>query len=105
MENSQVGRGTALVSVREEIDRVDEALVELMGVRLALALRAAEEKRAQGMELRDLQREAEITRRASGMARGKGLDPEIVRDVFRRILALSHRAVGVEAHETRERAS
>ena len=88
-----VPRTEGLDAVRQQIDEVDEALLELLGVRLGLALRAADEKRVKGIALRDLGREAEIARRAADRARARGLDPEIVRDLFWRIIALSHRAV------------
>lgn len=89
-----------LDAVRNEIDRIDEALVELLSTRRGLALRAAAGKRVRGVALRDLEREAEIARRASGLARMRGLDPEIVRDLFWRILSLSHVAVEAAAGET-----
>lgn len=99
-EGRAVAEGTAeldpahLGRVRDEIDRLDASLVELIEARLRLATEAANMKGMLGMGLRDVQREAEVTRRASLLARERGLDPEIVRDIFWRLIALSHRARG-----------
>ncbi len=41
--------------------------------------------------MQDLAREAEVIRQASTRARDIGLDTEVVRDVFWRLIDLSHR--------------
>lgn len=90
--------------VREEIDRLDASLIELIEARLRLATEAADMKGTLGMDLRDVRREAEVARRASALARRRGMDPEIMRDIFWRLIALSHRTVDA-AGTHRERAS
>lgn len=102
-EATAVAEGTGdpgdLWRVREEIDRLDASLIELIEARLRLAMEAADMKATLSMGLRDVRREAEVTRRASLLARERGLDPEIVRDIFWRLIALSHRATEKGAAE------
>lgn len=88
--------------LRDEIDHLDQSLIELIEARLRLATEAAAVKGMLGMDLRDVRREAEVARRASVLARRRGMDPEIVRDIFWRLIALSHRTAGpVPAHQER----
>jgi chorismate mutase len=78
-----------LESLRSRIDQVDEGLVDLMATRQRLAIEAHSLKNAHGIALEDLAREAAVVRRASDLARKQGLDPEVTRDVFWRLIGLS----------------
>jgi chorismate mutase len=82
-----------LDDVRNEIDRIDDALVALIHDRTRLAALAADSKRATGRALRDTRREAEVIRRAARRARDLGVDDERVREVFWRLIDLSHATV------------
>jgi chorismate mutase len=75
--------------LREQIDEVDDRLVELMAERARLAGQAAGHKLASGMQLLDPAREAAVVRRVAGLARSAGLNAEIVRDIFWRLIGLS----------------
>lgn len=81
-----------LTDVREAIDDLDERLVRLFADRIALATEASAVKSGAGLPAVDPAREARIVRRAAGLAREQGLEPELVRTIFWRILGLSHRA-------------
>ncbi len=83
-------RCVTLGGPRKQIDDVDDSIIELISSRLELARRAAAAKHAQGAPARDLQREAEIVRRAATNARQRSIEPEPVRNVFWSLLALSH---------------
>lgn len=78
-----------LHTVRGEIDEVDRSLVGLMAARLALAREARILKDQGGLTYEDPAREAAVVRQAAETARGLELDPEIIRDVFWRLIALS----------------
>jgi chorismate mutase len=82
----------ALERIRERIDQIDEGLIDLMAARLELALEAAEVKTAGGMAQEDLAREAAIVRRATALARDRGLEAEATREVFWKLMALSRAA-------------
>lgn len=76
-----------LRSLRDRIAAADEALVDLLADRLALARAIGEVKRELGLPVLDPAREAEVVRRAAERARDRGVDPELVRDVVWRIMA------------------
>ncbi len=77
--------------IRRRIDDIDSGFVDLMATRLDLARQAAAVKREHGIDPRDLAREAAVVRRASSLARDKGLEPEVARDIFWRLISLSRR--------------
>jgi chorismate mutase/prephenate dehydrogenase len=77
----------ALEDLRKRILEVDEALVELVGERKALVLEIGHTKTLLGMPVLDPAREAAVVRRAAALAREKGVDEEMVRDVIWRIIA------------------
>jgi chorismate mutase len=78
-----------LQTVREEIDQVDRSLVGLIAARLDLARQARVLKDQDGLVGQDPAREAEVVRQAAEAARDMGLNPEIIRDVFWRLISLS----------------
>jgi chorismate mutase len=84
-----------LSAVRAEIDRLDEALLDLIARRVRIARSAGRAKSARGWPIRDTAREARVVRRAAAGARDRGVDPEPVRDVFWRLIAL---AAGAQEH-------
>jgi chorismate mutase / prephenate dehydrogenase len=73
--------------LRARITEVDEALVDLVGERLALVLEVGRLKAEMGRPVLDPAREAEVVRRAAELARTRGVDEELVRDVIWRIVA------------------
>jgi chorismate mutase/prephenate dehydrogenase len=75
-----------LESLREEIARADDELVELLARRLALAREIGEIKSRLGIPVLDPAREAEVVRRAAAGARDHGVDAELVRAVLWRIM-------------------
>ncbi len=85
-----------LEALRAEIGRVDEAIVSLIDERLRLARRVGELKRTVGMGVLDPSREAAVVRRAGALARERGLDDEVVRDVFWRLIEMSRTAQGAD---------
>lgn len=91
--NESVHPPDRLAEVRSDIDRLDQAIVELIHDRTRLARRAALSKRAIGRAMRDTRREAEVVRRAARRARDLGVDDERVREFFWRLIDLSHATV------------
>lgn len=74
-----------LSDLRDEIDRIDDRLLELLAERLALALRVGDAKRAEGLPIYDPERERSIFLRLCQRARGP-LTPDVVRRIFERII-------------------
>ena len=81
-----------LERLRRDIDSLDERLVALVAERVRLASAVAAEKANQGAPLLDPAREEDVVARAAVRASAAQLDPEEVRALVRRLLALSRRA-------------
>ncbi len=81
-----------LARIRDEIERVDRALVELVARRVQLAREVGAVKRAAGLPVLDPPREAAVVRRAGTLAREAGIDDDEVRYLFWHLIGLSRRA-------------
>jgi len=80
-----------LESLRNELDRVDAALVAGISERLRIARAIGAVKRSQGLPVVDRAREAAVVRRAVGLAREAALDAEDLRHIFWCLVGLSKR--------------
>ena len=76
-----------LEELRNRILEVDEELVDLVAERRALVREIGLIKAELGLPILDPGREAAVVRRAAGMARERGVDEELIRDVIWRIMA------------------
>jgi chorismate mutase len=81
-----------LDALREEIERIDRALISMIGERVRLARAVGVAKRAAGMPTLDPAREAAVVRRAGELAREAGLEDEDIRYIFWHLIGLSRRA-------------
>jgi len=81
-----------LEELRKRILELDEALVELVAERRVLVLEIGRIKAEQGLPVLDPAREAAVVRRAGALAREKGVDEELIRDVIWRIMASARTA-------------
>ncbi len=81
-----------ITRVRDEIARVDRAIVDLMAERVALARQAGAIKRANGVPTLDPAREAAVLREMVELGRERGLHSEDARDVFWAVIAMCRRA-------------
>ena len=81
-----------LTDVRAEIERIDGAIVRLIGERLRAGERVAAAKRAARLPLLDPEQEAAVIRRAAELARNAKLPEEDIRDLFWRIIALTRQS-------------
>ena len=85
----------ALGKCRQEIESLDRQLIGLLAKRVALSKEIGAMKKVAGLPTLDPAREAEVIRRAAGIAREQGLADEKVRDIFWHVIGLS-RAVQVD---------
>nr|PZN91387.1 MAG: hypothetical protein DIU52_04050 [bacterium] len=76
-----------LEQLRRAIAALDAELVELLARRLELAAEIGLIKQRLGLPVLDPAREAEVVRRGATLARERGVDPELVRDLLWRIMA------------------
>jgi chorismate mutase len=82
---------TELARCRDEIERIDRQIVDLLAARLTLGKKTGELKRAAGLPILDPTREAAVIRRAAAAAREIGVPAEPVREVFWQIVGMSRR--------------
>ena len=78
-----------LRTLRGEIDRLDQEILALMARRFGFALDTVAVKARHGLLTADMQREAQVVRNAAARARELGLEPELVRDIYWRIIEMS----------------
>ena len=76
----------SLDQVREQIDRVDEEIVRLLGERSSLVRQAVRFKRSAD-EARAPARVEQVVARVRGLAGNAGADPELVEQVYRAMIA------------------
>ena len=81
-----------LEDLRKRILEVDELLVQLVEERRRLVLEIGAAKGRMGLPVLDPSREAAVVRRAAQIARERGVDEELVRDVIWRIMASAREA-------------
>lgn len=81
-----------LDELRARIVAIDEALVDLVGERLHLVLEIGRRKAELGRPVLDPRREAEVVRHAAELARSRGIDEEMVRDVIWRVISAARDA-------------
>jgi chorismate mutase len=91
-EMSKVEALAELAHCRDEIGRIDDQLVDLLGKRLELGKRTGELKHIAGLPILDPTREAAVIRRVAGVARDGGLPSEPIREIFWQIVGMSRRA-------------
>jgi chorismate mutase len=80
-----------LSRIRDEIENIDRALIDLIAQRVQLARRIGVVKRTAGLPTLDPPREAAVVRRAGALAREAGLDDEDVRYIFWHLIGLTRR--------------
>ena len=79
----------ALRTIRQEIDQLDLQILDLMARRFEFARETLSVKASHGLGPVDTLREADVVRRAAARARERGLESELVRDIFWRLIELS----------------
>ncbi len=80
-----------LRACREELEKLDRELVDLIAQRLTVARRTTGLKRSAGLPILDPQREAVVIRNAVSHARRLQVPEEPVREIFWHIVGLSRR--------------
>ncbi len=83
------GADGGLKALRDEIDAVDRELVALLARRQAVVTRVAAAKRRLGLPVHHPAREEDLLSDRRRRAREAGLDPDLVEDLFRRVMRSS----------------
>jgi len=78
-----------IAELRQKIDEIDEKILLLLKERFEIAKEIGVEKRKHGMPLRDFERENAKYKEIMEKALKLKLDPEAVREVYRKIIDMS----------------
>jgi chorismate mutase len=86
-----MGKGVSekIAELRQKIDEIDEKILLLLKERFEIAKEIGLEKRKRGMPLRDFERENAKYKEIMEKALKLKLDPEAVREVYRKIIDMS----------------
>ncbi len=84
MNNKKVPK--ELLEARDRIDQIDRNLVELLAARFELTHQVGVLKANQELSALDESREAEKLEELRQLCSDKGLDPELITELFRRIM-------------------
>lgn len=80
-----------LGTLREEIEQVDAALIDMIAQRMALAKAIRQVKARAGQPVLDPAREAAVVSRASARARAAGLPEDDIRALYWKLMAVARR--------------
>jgi chorismate mutase len=81
-----------LGKLRDEIERIDRALVGLIRERVRVARLVLQAKELAGLPVVDAAQETNVIRRGATLALAAGLPAEEIGDVFSRVVAITRRA-------------
>ena len=81
-----------LETLRDRILELDNEIIRLIGERRTLAIEIGRTKQELDLPVLDPAREARVVRRVAERAREVGVDPELARDVIRRIISGARQA-------------
>jgi len=86
--------GRELDRLREEVDRIDDELIGLLARRRDVVMRIAALKTARGLPVYAPEREEAMLRARRDEAAARGVRPDLVEDMLRRIMRDSYRSEG-----------
>jgi len=78
-----------LESLRAEIDRVDEALIEMISRRIEISRKIGYIKRAMGLPTRDPGREQEVVKKWIALSKEKGLPEDLAQNIVKLLIQYS----------------
>ncbi len=79
-----------LKDLRKKLDEVDKELVDVIAKRIAIIPEVAEVKKEEGIPRSDPEREKRILEAKRELAEEKGISPDVVEDIFQRLIQESH---------------
>lgn len=78
-----------LDDMREELDRIDDEMLDIIARRTYFADRLAKVKSGMGLPIHDEDRETKVLRRAEKEAENYNIDPNIINAIFRMLIELN----------------
>ncbi len=84
-----------LDDLRKNVDDTDAQIVRLIAARIKIAEQIGEEKRKQGKQIGDAERERRVLENVRGIAQKEQINPEDVEDVYRQIMTITRGVQGL----------
>ena len=86
----------SLEDLRRKIDEVDAKIVGLIGERIRIAEKIGKEKKTQGKQIEDREREARVLENVKGIAQKENISQEDIEGIYRQIIVTSKRTEAIE---------
>jgi len=80
--------------LRKKIDETDAKIVKLIGDRIRIAEEIGEEKKRQGKQIEDWEREHKVLENVRGVAQDENISQEDIESIYRQVLTASKRIQG-----------
>ena len=81
----------SLEDLRKKIDEIDARIVRLIGERIRIAEAIGKEKREQGKQIEDREREARVLENVQNIARKESISQEDIESIYKQIIATAKR--------------
>ena len=85
----------SLDDLRKQVDQTDAQIVNLIAERIKIAQQIGEEKRKQGKQIGDNDRERRVLEHVRSLANKEEINPEDVEDVYRQIMIITKSVQGL----------
>ncbi len=85
----------SLEDLRREIDEADTRIVQLIAERISIAQEIGKEKKRQGTQLEDRERERKVLENVRRIAREKSLNQQDIENIYKQIVTVSKRRQGI----------
>ena len=81
--------------LRGKINETDNKIVRLITERMKIAEEIGREKRKQGKQIEDEEREKKVLEKVRGIAREEGINEEAIESIYKQIITISKRVQGM----------
>ncbi len=85
----------SLEDLRKKIDEADTRIVKLIAERIRIAEEIGKEKRQQGKQIEDLDRERKVLRSVRNIAEHEKISPEGIESIYRQIMTVTKSSEGI----------
>ena len=84
----------SLEELRKKVDEIDAKLVRLIAERIRISEKIGEEKKRQGKQIGDPERERKVLQNVRRIARDKKISKEDIESIYQQIMAASKKVQG-----------
>ena len=81
----------SLEDLRKKVDKTDAKIIRLIAERIRISEEIGKEKKRQGRQIGDTERERKVLENVKKMARDEKISPEDIESIYRQIIIASKR--------------